>query len=338
MMDVRNGVLALRKARVSLVTLVQSRYYAVLVAEEAVRVTEALAHFADESYRIQIEQLRGGEAAAYEPMQLRVLALEARTALIQARNRYFSAWNQLAAVVNTPNLPPTQLAGNPNVQIPGLRYDILRSIVWEQHPDILSARNSAEKARINLRFEEITPIPDIYMYSALQKDYTVGSPGASFNLQLGVPVPMFDRNVGGIMQAQGLLVKAEQENARVRNELTVALADAFERYENNRAVLEYYRVSILPDQARAYRGTYERHQQQPDRVGFADVVVAQQTYALAISSYTSALGAQWTAVTDLLNTVQLEDLVDLQRLSDEYNRIMSAPEMVPGPNMPVPPQ
>ena len=280
MIDVRNGVLALRKARVSLITLVQSRYYAVLVAEESVRVTEALARFADESYRIQIEQLRGGEAAAYEPMQLRVLALEARTALIQSRNRYFRAWNQLAAVTNAPNLPPTQLAGNPNVAIPGLRFDILRTIVWERHPDIL-AGNSTEQARINLRRGNHSNPGHLPLLDAAKGLYRRFA-GASFNLQLGVPVPVFDRNVGGIMQAQGLLVKAEQQNARVRNDLTVTLADAFERYENNRAILEYYRVSILPDQARAYRGTYERHQQQPDRVGFADVVVAQQTYATAI--------------------------------------------------------
>jgi len=237
-------------------------------------------------------------------------------------------------MVNTPNLPPTQLAGNPNVPIPEVRYDLLRNVVWERHPDILAARNSTEQARINLRFEEVTPIPDIYLYSTLQKDYTVGSPGASFNLQLGVPVPIFDRNVGGIMQAQGLLIKAEQQAARVRNELTTTLADAFERYENNRAILEYYRVSILPDQARAYRGTYERHQQQPDRVGFADVVVAQQTYASAIVSYTSALGAQWSAVTDLLNTVQVEDLVDLQRLANDLTMQLSEPERIPSPNMP----
>ena len=49
---------------------------------------------------------------------------------------------------------------------------MLRTVVWERHPDILAARNSAEQARINLRLAEITPIPDIYLYSALQKDYT----------------------------------------------------------------------------------------------------------------------------------------------------------------------
>ena len=58
MIDVRNGELALRKARIALITQVQAQYYAVLVAEETVRITEALARFTDESYRIQIEQVR----------------------------------------------------------------------------------------------------------------------------------------------------------------------------------------------------------------------------------------------------------------------------------------
>ena len=94
----------------------------------------------------------------------------------------------------------------------------------------------------------------------------------------------------------------------------LSLSDAFERYMDNRAVLEFYRAQILPDQARAYRGTFERHQQQPDRVGFGDVVIAQQTYSTAISSYLVSLGSQWSAVTDLLNVVQVEDLLELENL------------------------
>jgi len=331
MIDVRNGELALRKARIALITQVQAHYYAVLVAAETVRITEELTRFADEAYRIQVEQLRAGEAAAYEPMQLRVLALQARSALVLARNRYFAAWNQLAAVVTLPDLPPSQLAGNPNVPVPRYRFDLLKTIVWDRHPDILAARNSTEQAQINLRLEEITPIPNISLYGALQKDYTTASPGASFNLQLGAPIPLFDRDVGGILQAQGLLAKAQQEGIRVRNDLTTALADAFERYENNRAVLEYNRDLILPDQAQAYRGAHTRHQQQPERVGFADVVVAQQTYAAVVSSYLIALSAQWSAVTDLLNIVQVEDLIDLERLSREFDKSMTAPEGAPGP-------
>ncbi|HEY5311063.1 MAG TPA: TolC family protein, partial [Pirellulales bacterium] len=180
MIDVRNAELALRRDRIGLITQVQARYYAVLVAEEGVRTMDALVRFTEAAYRIQVEQLRGGEAAAYEPMQLRVLAMQARGALVAARNRYFAAWNQLAATVNVPNLPPAQLAGSLNVAIPALGYDALKRAVWERHPDILAARNSEQQARINLRFEEVTPIPDLYLYGTLQRDNTLNSPGASF--------------------------------------------------------------------------------------------------------------------------------------------------------------
>jgi cobalt-zinc-cadmium efflux system outer membrane protein len=319
MIDYRNAQLALRKARVAVITQVQARYYAVLVAEEGVRTTEALVAFTDEVYRVQIAQLRGGEAAPYEPMQLRVLATQARALLIQARNRYYSAWKQLAATVNQPNMPPTQLAGNLDIKLPVVHFEPLKAQMWEYHTDILAARNSELQARINLRFQQVTPIPDLFVYFALQKDYTtppnnINLNSTSFNTQIGMPVPFYDRNQGGIMQAQGLLVKALQEVMRMRNDLTSTLSDAFERYENNRIVLEFYRVQMLPDQARAYRAVYERHQQQPDRVTFGDIVQAQQTLANTINAYILTLNNQWAAVTDLLNVIQVEDISDLVRI------------------------
>ena len=94
----------------------------------------------------------------------------------------------------------------------------------------------------------------------------------------------------------------------MRNDLTARLAEAFGRYQNNLRALEFYRTWILPDQVRAYRGVYERHQQEPDSVGFGDVVTAQQTLAAQITSYVSALGDAWTAVVDVANLLQTSDL------------------------------
>jgi cobalt-zinc-cadmium efflux system outer membrane protein len=334
MVDYRNAQLAVRKARIAIITQVQAGYYAVLVAEEGVRTTEALTVFTDEVYRVQVEQLHGGEAAAYEPMQLRVLAMQARGLLIQARNRYYSAWKQLAATMNQPNMPPTQLAGNLDIKLPVVHFEPLKAQMWEYHTDILAARNSELQARINLRFEEVTPIPDLYIYFALQKDYTNLPNGSnlnstSFNTQIGLPLPFYDRNQGGIMQAQGLLVKALQQAMRMRNDLTVSLSDAFERYENNRLLLDFYRVQMLPDQARAYRGVYTRHQQQPDRVSFGDIVQAQQTLANAINAYIMTLNNQWIAATDLLNVVQVEDISDLIRIDSRAPTLVQAAKPPP---------
>ncbi len=312
--DVRNAELALRKRRIELVTTVQSRYYAVLVAEEAVRATQALAAFTEEIYGIQREQLRGGEAAAYEPMQLRAMANQARGDLLQARNRYFAAWKQLAASLNLPDMPPTQLAGSLNIAVPPVRFDIALSRALERHTDILTAQNSEMQARVNVRVAEVTPIPDFKLYSAVQKDFTGPPFGTVFNIQAGFPLPFSDRNIGGIMQARGNLTRAGYEPARVRNDIVNRAADAFERYENNRGLLEFYRTTILPDQARVYRGVFERHQQQPDRVSFGDVIVAQQQLATVITNYIRILGAQWQAAADLQNILQVEDLSELEQL------------------------
>lgn len=308
---VRNAELELRKTRVALITTVQSRYYAVLVADEAVKSTHALATFMDQAFRIQVEQLRGGEAAAYEPMQLRGLANQARTLHMQARNRFFAAWSQLAASVNAPEMPPTLLAGNVHAVLPVLQFDQLRDQMFAVHPDLVAARNSYLQARANLRLQQLIPVPDVELYLTVQKDFTAPPYGATINTQVGFPTALFNRNTGAILQAQAELAKASQQAARVRNELVAELAGAFERLENGRALVDYYRDLILPDQTRVYRGIYEQHQQQPDRVTFDDVVLAQQTLAASVNNYLQALGGQWQAVAELQNLLQVEDLSEL---------------------------
>lgn len=307
--DFMNKQLALRKARADLLRLVRSNYYAVLVARENLRYSEALAQFTNEVYRVQVEQLKGGQAAAYEPMQLRALAVQSRGAFAQARNRYASAWKQLAASLGDPNMAAVPLEGEgARVGLP-VDYETSLDYMLSNHTDILQARNLEFQARLGVRLAEVTPIPNVKVYSAVQKDFTTPPvTRTTYNLQIGVPVPIFNQNRGGIQKSRGDLVRAAEELGRVRVTLSAQLADAFERYENNRILMAYYRDQILPDQARVYRGVYERHQQESDQVGFGDVIVAQQNLLASIGNLIIAMNGQWTAYSDIATLLQLEDL------------------------------
>ncbi|OAI40160.1 hypothetical protein AYO40_05120 [Planctomycetaceae bacterium SCGC AG-212-D15] len=307
-MDYFNAQVALQRSRSDVAGQVRAGYFAVLVARENMRVHRILAEFAEELFRIQIVQLKAGVAAAYEPMQLRVLVMQARGNLVQARNRYTASWKQLAAALGLPGLPPTELDGRPDAPIPAFKFDAALARVLENHTDVLTAGNGIRKARYHLRLEQVTPIPDPTVRVLLQKDFTGPPFELSPSMQVAVPIPVWDRNQGAIMQAQAQLLRAVEESHRVRNDLTTRLADAFERYENNRVLLAYYRDHILPDQVRAYRGVYERHQEEPNRVGFGDIVTAQQTLASAVTTYIATLGAQWTAVVDVATLLQTDDL------------------------------
>src|SRR5581483_935413 len=92
LVDVVNAQVALRRAQIDLATQVRTAYFGALVAEENLRLNFALTRFADAMYRVQVDQVRGGQSAAYEPLAMRALAEQARLGLVQARNRYESAW------------------------------------------------------------------------------------------------------------------------------------------------------------------------------------------------------------------------------------------------------
>lgn len=75
------------------------------------------------------------------------------------------------------------------------------------------------------------PIPDIQNQFYFQQDTQAKALGlANFQMgaQIGVAVPIFDRNQGGIMSAKAKFARANAELPRVQNELVGQLAGAYE--------------------------------------------------------------------------------------------------------------
>ncbi len=306
--DLHNAEIALNRARYDLATQVRSNYLSVLVARERIVVNDALTQFADRVYRVQVKRVSAGQAAAYEPLQLRVLAVQAQAQLIQSNQQYLAAWRKLAVTLNCPDMPPTALAGSIDGPVPLVGYDAARDQILQKHTDLVTAQNAVVRAQYQLRLAQITPIcPNIDTNTVIEKDYTTPPFNTVVSLQVGVPLPIFDNNRGNIIAAEAALVRACSEYERARNDLFTNLADTFARYETNRQTAEQYHNSILVNQVRAYRGAYRRYQVDPDS-DFNDVVTSQQTLASTISTYIQLLGDQWQAVADLAGLMQCDDI------------------------------
>ena len=307
--DLRNAEVALRKVTSDVISQVRSGYFAVLVAQENLAIARAMSILTDDSYHLLLKQVAAGQAALYEPLQLHVLAVQARSNVVQAHNRYLSAWKQLAAVLGQPDLPPTLLAGRADAMVPGYAFEEILAYVRAHHTDVVTAEIGIEKTRRNLELQRVQPIPDIVSHVAVQKDMT-GSPPheVQVDVQLGVALPVFDRNQGNILTAQAQLAHANREVARVQNDLSSRLAEAFERYRNNVTQVAFYQSSILPNQVRVYRALYQRYHTEPAKVQFSDLVLAEQTLAQVLTVYVQSLVGQWQAVVDLGALLQTDDL------------------------------
>jgi cobalt-zinc-cadmium efflux system outer membrane protein len=309
-MDLENAQIAYHRAETDLLAAVRGGYFQVLVAEESVRTNRALVNLTDEMYKINVEQVYGGEAAIYEPMQVGVFAGQARQALIQARNSYTLAWKQLAASMGVRGLPPTKLEGRIDMPLPKYDYDKVLGHVLTKHTDMATAVVTEQKARYNLRLAEVTAIPDVTVQTTLTQDNTLGTSNRIIaGVNASIPVPVWDRNLGAIQQSRGALMRAVEEQHRVRDALTSSVADAFRRYDENRDLLELYRLDILPKQVQAFRAAVARYYGgELGRVAFTDLIAAEQNLVTVIAPYLAALGAQWQAVTDVASWLQTEDL------------------------------
>jgi cobalt-zinc-cadmium efflux system outer membrane protein len=325
-MDLLNARVALRRARTDLAYQVRGAYFAVLVAQENMRVSEALYRFTNEIYTVQIDMVRtSGLAAGYEPMQLRPLALQARLAFVQARNQYLTSWKQLAAAMGLPDMPPSELQGRVDLPVPVFDYNAVLARLG-RHTDVLTAMNNIQKAKYNLELAKVTPLPDVDVRLLVQKDYTTPPFQVVESFQMSVPVPVWDQNKGGIHQAEWLLRQASVGPDQARNALINTLADAFNRYETTRETVAITRQQVR-DQVRAYRGAYARRQTLPADVAFGDLVTAEQTLAAYIAAYVTALGQQWQAVVDVANLLQTDDLFQVAPCEE----VFPVPDLQPLP-------
>jgi cobalt-zinc-cadmium efflux system outer membrane protein len=333
-MDVLNAELAFRRARSDLRYAVRGNYLAVLVALENIRVNEALYRFTHEVYRIQVELVGGAEAAAYEPMQLRPLVLQAQLNLTQAQNQYKAAWRQLAASLGLADMPPTELEGRVDQPVPVFDYQAVLARL-ATHTDVLTAQVSIEKAKYNLKAQKLVPLPDVELRVLVQKDFTTPPNQIANSTTVQAVIPLWDKNRGGIRQAEWLLAQASVGPDQARNALITTLADAFDRYRTASRTVAIT-GSQVRDQVRVFRGVYERRQQVPGQVGFGDVVSAEQTLSGYVSAYVTALGLQWQAVVDVANLLQAEDLF---QGANQLHEVVPLPDLKnllppPAPNVP----
>lgn len=141
MQEVRAAEADLKKARISLASDVRRNYYKVLIAQEQLRFSKAISRLSDEVYKAQIDLVAGGEAAPYEPLQLRVFAVQARNNVTASANSLNAAWRQLAAAAGTPMMGRRVVAGSVENSTTALNYEQAAAML-QNHSDIAAAQAS----------------------------------------------------------------------------------------------------------------------------------------------------------------------------------------------------
>lgn len=276
---------AYQSQRLRVLTDVRRFFYEVLVAQQTVELTEQLVRIGEQGVKSTEELLRAKEVARNDVLQAKIEADSARVLLERARNRHLAAWRSLAAVMGACDMPPRPLVGNVQEGLGQVTWEESLSRLWENSPQLAGARAGVARAQAALARECAGRVPNLDLQTSVQHDNATGDTFAS--VQVGAPLPVFNRNQGNIRRAQADLMAAQHDVKRTELELQQRLAVAFEQYTNARFQVEKYSKDILPNAQASLKLTTAGYQQ--GEFGYLSLLTAQRTFFQTNVTYLETL-------------------------------------------------
>ncbi|MCC6493464.1 MAG: TolC family protein [Pirellulales bacterium] len=306
----RQQILAAQQRRV--LTDVRVAFYDAYLAQRRVELAGKLQTIGLQAAATARALIEAQEGRRTDLLQAEIEGQRATADLAQAESNVRGAWRRLAALVGQSQLPPQALAVDLDTLVWSASWEDTLAELLRDSPEVAEAEASVERARAALARAAVEPIPDVNAQASVQYDdasnYTIA--GA----QVTMPIPIWNRNQGGVAQAQAELVAARRRADAVNLRLRRDLAEQYQRYEMSLARVNAFKFEILNRAQQNLSLATEGYR--AGELAFLDFLIVQRTYFQANLEYLAALG-------DLNQSVQMlhglllagsyNDLADLGR-------------------------
>jgi cobalt-zinc-cadmium efflux system outer membrane protein len=271
---------------------IRVRFYDVLVAQTRANLAEELAGIGDDAV-VATEKLLGKELSTRDAvLQAEIKADEAHVFLGNSQNELIEAWRRLAAVVGLPRMSFSHVKGELERELlPILTWDACCTAILDSNPALLAATTRVDRARLVIQRAKREPIPNIDLSVSVRHHDISGSEIA--NLQLGIPLPLFNKNQGNIRVARAELTEACNEVQRIELLLQDRLAITYRRYANARHQVDRYGQKTVGRAKRSLgivKNAYDK-----GLANYLTLLNAQETYVKVSLSYLTALREQRVA-------------------------------------------
>jgi len=283
--EIRQAEYAWEAQRFRVLTDVRRGFYEVLVAQRTVELAEQLLGIGERGVKAAEQLVKAEEVARADVLQARIESDSARILLEKARNRYTGAWRNLAAVVGDPALRPTALAGSLQDGLAQFTWEDTLNRLLAESPQLAGAQAGVARAQAALSRECAGRVPNLDLQAGVQYDNATRDTFAS--VQVGVPIPIYNRNQGNIRRAQAELAAAQHEVRRVQLALEQRLAAVFEQYATAHHQVEKYNRDIMPNAEESLKLVSAGYRQ--GEFSYLVLLTAQRTYFQTSLAYLEAL-------------------------------------------------
>ncbi len=232
------------------------------------------------------------QADAPDVLESEVEAQQAQLAVTMAEQNQQRVWKALAAVVGNPRLPLMKLEGKLE-DTPPVNADELVEKIVNESPAVRIAELGVKRAEAALARAKREPIPDLQLRGGMQQNGELlsGPNGRSVGLQgfanVGVRIPIFDRNQGNIATAKADVERCKREVERVKLVLRERAASVVQTYTFSQTAVDRYKNQMIPRAQKAYEMYTKKYQDMA--AAYPQVLISQRTLAQLEVSYITAL-------------------------------------------------
>jgi cobalt-zinc-cadmium efflux system outer membrane protein len=267
---------------------VKDTYYRVQLAQRRLVLAEENRERFSRILDINTIRFKKGYIAEVDLIRIRLQMVDFHSQVIQALQEAESARGDLRQLLRVS--PKTVLELTTELGFRRVDPDIekLQGAALTVRPDIRAKRHTLSQREADLKLALAYRIPDVTIGAgyAIQGPRGPDNPG-QFALNAGIPLPLFNRNQGGIHQAEVSLQSAQADLDKTVNLVENEVEVAYRNLLQNRRLVEVYFGEVLEDA----RSTFTIVERAYERGGatILDLLDAARTSRAIQQNYIEAL-------------------------------------------------
>ncbi|MEO6119141.1 MAG: TolC family protein [Terriglobales bacterium] len=301
---------------------VRSLFYRALAAQQSAQVRSEITALTQEAATVTKQLANVGQADQTDVLQAEIEAQQAELATMSANSGYQRAFRELTAAVGMPGMQLQKLAGKLDADLPQLESATWMKTLLTDTPAIKIARSEVDRRRAEEAQARKAATPDLRVKAGLLHNREFA--GASTRpvgwlgfAEVGIQIPLFNRNQGGMAAARIEVERAEHETKRTELLLQQRSAGIWEEYETAKSASTRYRAEILPRAQQAHELMTKRYGEMA--AAYPQVLVARRTYLHMTLDYVAALDRLWSSAIEL-ESFMLTDALESPARAGEMDR------------------
>ena len=282
--EIQSQLWEVETQRIRVLTDVRQRFYEALAAQRRKELAIGFETVAAKGVSFAEARMRAKEGTKPEVLQAEIQLKEVQLQRRNADAAFRGAWKQLMAVAGMPDVQPGTLDGQLSVATADRDWEAIQNQILSSSPELQGARARFARARANLDRQQAQAIPNLSLMFGAGQDNGIGS--NMINTQIGLPVPVHNKNQGNIAAAHAEFCRASQDVRRTENAIQSRLAGARRDFEVSAATVLQYEQEILPRAQETL--TLAESAYEAGEFSFLQVLIVRRTYFDSNIAYVAA--------------------------------------------------